>query len=107
MADNTFDVLIRFITEMAGGDVTKATVKDFTNLEKQIDDSTGSIDEQNKALTEMRDKLKLLQIELGGVRKGGAAYKQIKAEALLLKAAIIDGTVAVRENKKAHQDLVK
>lgn len=104
MPDNSFDVLIRFITEMAG---TAAATRDFGDLEKQIDGSSASIEEQNKALSEMRDKLKLLQIELVGVRKGGAVYKQIKEEALLLKAAIIDGTVAVRENKKAHQELVK
>jgi chromosome segregation ATPase len=100
MADNSFDVLIRFITEMVGGDATKAVVKDLGSLEKQIEDSNTAIEKANDILDEWKLKLKDLKTELEGVRKGGAAYKQIKSEMAELNGLIEEGTAIIKENKE-------
>jgi chromosome segregation ATPase len=107
MADNSFDVLIRFITEMVGGDATKAVVKDLGSLEKQIEDSNTAIEKANDILDEWKLKLKDLKTELEGVRKGGAAYKQIKSEMAELNGLIDEGTAIIKDNKEAHRQLVK
>jgi hypothetical protein len=107
MAENSFDVLIRFITEMVGGDSAKAVIKDLGSLEKQIEDSNTAIEKANDILDEWKQKLKDLKLELEGVRKGGAAYKQIKSEMAELNGMIDEGTAIIKDNKEAHQQLVK
>ena len=107
MAENTFDVLIRFITEMVGKDAAQDTLKSMAGLEKQIDESNKLLEKQNKTLQEWKSKLRELKAELEGVRKGGAAYKQIKSEIAELNEYIRNGTDTVRENREAHKELVK
>lgn len=107
MANETFDVLIKFVTEMVGGGGAEKTLQSIEGMEKSLAAGNELLKNQNKELDGWKKKLKELNIELQNVRKGGAAYKQIKREIAEAKDVILQGTEVIKETKEANDKLAQ
>lgn len=105
-SQTSFDILLRFVTEMVGEDVAKKSTENMASLKKQVEDSNQSLKKQTDLLKKWKDELASLQGKLRIVGEYSTETKALKDQIALSSEGIRYQTTVVNESREAHKKLV-
>lgn len=105
----SFDVLIRFVTEMAGDDVAQKFSANIEELNKQVVKSNTNLEKQKKILQETKEKFVALIKQYGeqkdALEETSAEYGELQKKLVEAENSVNSQTEAVNQAEKAHKKL--
>jgi hypothetical protein len=103
----SFDVLLRFITDLVGEDNVKALGKDMSDLQKQVDASAKSISNAEAFLRRLNKELSNLKSQQATVRQGSTEWQNLGQRISNVTETIRFQNNQLKETKALNKDLTE